>query len=156
METLSKEYVGLTMSIDANNITDVAEGIRHAKDAIDLFRGAIGLLKEVSGILPKGSKREAAEKALKEAETSVRIAEAKLAKGLGYELCHCKFPPTPMLRVGHSRRAGALLPVFECPICAQNSAMGHSFFRMVPFREDVLHYQGQPPSPARRYNEPAT
>jgi hypothetical protein len=44
------------------------------------------------------------------ASSNTAIAEAEIAKALGYELCKCDFPPTPMRTVGyfnrHPRRAG--------------------------------------------------
>jgi hypothetical protein len=60
------------------------------------------------------------------ASTSAKIAEAEMAKALGYELRKCEFPPTPMLTIGYvtanQTPATALgKPVFECPRCGSNN-----------------------------------
>ena len=39
------------------------------------------------------------ETALTTASSNTAIAEAQIAQALGYQLCHCQFPPTPMLTV---------------------------------------------------------
>src|SRR4051812_45923905 len=97
----------------------IASGISTAKTAFDTLRAAIGLLNDTKNLLPKDEKTATITAALATAESSSRIAEAEVAKALGYELCKCQFPPTPMLTVGYfdrpvaKRQAGD--PVYECP-----------------------------------------
>ena len=52
------------------------------------------------GAMPAGSQRDEVTRALEQSEQQFRIAEAQIANGLGYALCECQFPPTPMLKVG--------------------------------------------------------
>jgi hypothetical protein len=48
--------------------------------------------------------QEAIDQALTTASSNTAIAEAHLAQALGYELCRCEFPTTPMRTVGYFRR----------------------------------------------------
>jgi hypothetical protein len=108
------------------------------KSTFDALRSAMGLLKDAKDLLPPDDKREKAiSQALVTAESSSKIAEAEIAKALGYELCKCAFPPTIMLTVGqHNGRDSRIGPVHECPKCGYNTA--GPFFkydRIAPKRE---------------------
>jgi hypothetical protein len=76
--------------------------------------------------------------ALEKASAATAIAEAEVAKALGYELCKCQFPPSP---VGFfTMPAGihkATEPVFECPKCGINSAAPFEYQRTKPERRVV-------------------
>jgi hypothetical protein len=109
----------------------IAEGAAAAKSTLDLMRLAISTVRDAAGLLPSGDKKTAALKALEEAEKASRIAEAQIAKTLGYELCKCEFPPAPMLRVGYIG-FGKGGPVFECPVCKQNTCDPFRWTRKVP------------------------
>lgn len=99
------------------------------KAGIDMLRGAVGLVRDVQSALPEGDKKQAVEEALAQSESQIKIAEAQIAKGLGYELCKCQFPPTPMLTVGYRTR-GEGGTVYECPICKMNTASPFTFQRI--------------------------
>lgn len=88
---------------------DLLEWAPAAKSALDLLKAA-------SAFLPKGADKEAAEAKIKEAETILQRADAKLAQELGYSLCRCTFPPQIMLW-DEARKADV------CPAC------GHSIVR---------------------------
>jgi hypothetical protein len=113
----------------------VAAGISAVKTTFDLFRSAIGLVKDAKGLLPKEDKSVATiTAALEAAESSSRIAEAEVAKALGYELCKCQFPPTPMLTVGMMEGRPKTGPVYECPKCGFNTAHPFNYERIAPER----------------------
>jgi hypothetical protein len=97
----------------------IISGISAVKSAFDAMRTAIGLVKETKDLLPNSNTTAAITAALATAESSSVLAEAEVAKALGYELCKCQFPPTPMLTVGSIDNPQAKLrgPVFECPKC---------------------------------------
>jgi hypothetical protein len=103
---------------------------------------AFGLVKEAKDLLPADDQREKAiAMALDSASTSAKIAEAEMAKALGYELCKCQFPPTPMLTIGHMTAnptpATSLgKPVFECPRCGNNNSEPFGFQRTIPRNEN--------------------
>jgi len=113
----------------------IASAAGALKSTFDALRSAMGLLKDAKELLPSGDQRQAAiSQALVTAESSSKIAEAEIAKALGYELCKCQFPPTPMLTVGSIDIPQMKLrgPVFECPRCGFNTAGLWSYTRIAP------------------------
>ena len=117
---------------------DISEALNQFKSAFDLLRSAVGLVSDVTKALPDGSEKEAATKSLLEAAKAAQIAEASVAQALGYELCKCAFPPTPMLRIGYRILRGAARKtefVYECPKCKQHTAGGWQFMREIEEKE---------------------
>ena len=95
-------------------VQDIAGAIGQIKMAFDMFRTAIGLAKEVKDALPEGNKKKSIEESLEAADRAVKIAEAEIAKSLGYTLCQCTFPPQIMLSMGYDEYG---LERFQCPQC---------------------------------------
>jgi len=133
------------------DVAEIAAGIGIVKTGFDLIRTALGLVKDVQGALPAGEKKEAAAQALEEAHTQIRLGEAQIAKALGYPLCRCAFPPTPMLAIGYRPYAGQReyhlllelvgkgqisspsgFTIHECPICGANDAGPFDYTRTAP------------------------
>jgi hypothetical protein len=115
----------------------IAGAAAAVKSTFEALRSAMGLLKDAKELLPPGDQRQQAiTQALATAESSSKIAEAEIAKALGYELCKCQFPPTTMLAVGSIDIPQAKLrgPVFECPQCGFNTAGVWSYTRIAPPR----------------------
>jgi hypothetical protein len=115
----------------------IISGISAVKTTFDALRSAIGLLKDTKDLLPKDEKTAAIAAALLTAESSSRIAEAEVAKALGYELCRAHFPPVVMLQVGyHTANADKFSetgrPIFGCPECKADTAGPYRFQRTVP------------------------
>lgn len=113
-----------------------AQGAAAIKTAFESLRSAIGLVKDVRS-LGGGSEQQqkAIDVALTTASSSTAIAEAEVAKALGYELCKCEFPPTPMLTVGYRTPYGkgtVVETVYECPKCGYCTAGGWAFARTKP------------------------
>jgi hypothetical protein len=110
----------------------IVSGISAMKTTFDALRAAIGLVKDTKDMLPKNDTTAVITAALVAAESSSRIAEAEVAKALGYELCKCQFPPTPMLKVGYQEMyMSSGRPVFECSKCYGNTAEPDKFVRTV-------------------------
>jgi hypothetical protein len=101
------------------DLASITAGVAAAKSGFDTLRVALGLVKDVQGVLPAGEKKDAVGASLAEAEKQLRTAEAQIAQGLGYPLCRCAFPPTPMLEVGEciSESTFKRVVVHECPRC---------------------------------------
>lgn len=135
------------------DLAEIAAGLGIAKTGFDAIKTALGLVKDVQGALPAGEKKEAAARALEKAETQIRLGAAQIAKALGYPLCRCRFPPTPMLAVGYRPHADrneynllltlvakgqASSPhgfsVHECPTCGANDAGSFDYTRTAPPR----------------------
>jgi len=74
------------------DITGFTNAVKFAKEAIELLRQA-------KDTMPSGPKKEAAERALAQADTNFRIAEAQAAQGLDYPICKCSWPPQIMTAV---------------------------------------------------------
>jgi hypothetical protein len=92
---------------------DMTSAYEALKSALALFRDAISVAKGAKDLLPSGKDRDTVEQSLEAAERATKLAEAQVAKALGYRLCQCTFPPQIMLSkeyVGESER-------FECPNC---------------------------------------
>lgn len=120
------------------DLTTIASAVGALKPTFDALRSAVGLLKDAKDLLPAGDKQAAISQALATAEASAKLAEAEIAKALGFELCKCNFPPTAMLTVGyHTRSQGHRPgdPVFECPKCGINTAGPWMYERTAPERE---------------------
>jgi hypothetical protein len=113
----------------------VAGAVAALKPTFDALRSAMGLLKDAKELLPAGDQRhEAITQALAAAESGSKIAEAEMAKALGYELCKCEFPPIIMLTVGAHSSRPKTGPVYECPKCGFNTATPFMYNRSAPER----------------------
>jgi hypothetical protein len=118
-----------------------SQGALAFKSIFDGLRSAISMVREARGNRDTDHGKEETkliEAALDKASTATAIAEAEVAKALGFELCKCRFPPVPMLTVGQIDHPGARAmksgPVFECPKCGYNSAGYWTYTRIAPPR----------------------
>lgn len=112
----------------------MSDDVALLKMGFDTLRSALGLIRDVKDVLPDSANTQVIEASLKASEQQMAIAEVQIAQSLGYALCRCTFPPTPMLKVGHrSPRNGTTtsLDVNECPKCHQNDAAPWDFSRMI-------------------------
>ncbi len=89
------------------------QAISDAKLAFDLFRDSIGLFKSAKDLLPDSAEKTAAISAMSEAERHAKIAEAGLAKSLGFPLCPKCWPPV-VLRATEVHRT---VDLYECESC---------------------------------------
>jgi hypothetical protein len=81
--------------------------------ALQLMKEVIQFLMQVKDLLPTDPKRQGVERRLIEAERSLQMAEAQVAKALGYPLCRCTWPPQIMLSKGLKGQD----EIFGCPRC---------------------------------------
>jgi hypothetical protein len=99
------------------DLTSLTEGIALFKSGMEGIRSALGMWRDIRGALPDGAKRDEVTRALEQSERQLQFAEAQIAKGLGFTLCHCDNPPTPMLTVGWIERGMNRAAVHRCPKC---------------------------------------
>jgi len=66
-------------------------------EAFRLVRTALGAVKDAKELLPQ-HQQKAVEETLERADMAAAAAEAQLARGLGYQLCQCTWPPQIMRR----------------------------------------------------------
>ena len=127
----------MVMRMPIDDPTTWSQGALAFKSIFDGLRSAISMVREVRGSSDHGKEEsKLIEAALDKASSATAVAEAEIAKALGYELCKCQFPPTPMLTVGHIDNFDADLhgPVYECPTCGYNSARMWAYQRTSPPR----------------------
>ncbi|MET3299667.1 hypothetical protein [Bradyrhizobium diazoefficiens] len=107
-----------------------SQGAAAFKGIFDGLRSAIGMLRDLRRNTDASPREgELIDAALDNATKAAAIAEAEVAKALGYQLCKCEFPPTPMLTVGNTSRGGPAA-VYECPKCKYNTAAPYTFNRL--------------------------
>lgn len=122
--------------MDLQSLTD---GLALFRSGMDGVRSALGTWRDVRGLLPD-EKRGEIDRALEASEQQLRIAEAQIAKGLGYDLCHCQFPPVAMLTVGWRNGRGKEIPngpVHRCPACGITDNGGWSWTRTEAFNRET-------------------
>ena len=83
-------------------------------DGVSLLGSVVSTFKTVIDILPKREKDDALQKLL-EVEEKLQTAQAQTAKGLGYALCRCTWPPQIMLHAGEAEYGEK----FRCPECGR-------------------------------------
>ena len=83
-------------------------------EGVSLLGSVLSTVKSFIDILPKREKKEVSQK-LVEVEQKLQVAEAQIAKGLGYELCRCTWPPQIMLHAGDVEYGER----FRCPACGR-------------------------------------
>lgn len=84
--------------------------VQYFIEGVTAVKGALDVVKGVQGVLPK-DKADAVATELGKAEVAVKQSQAELAKGLGFRLCRCEFPPNIMLWKADIRKN-------VCPKCA--------------------------------------
>jgi hypothetical protein len=115
-----------------------SQGALAFKSIFDGLRSAISMVREARGSSGDGKEEsKLIEAALDKASIATAVAEAEVAKALGFELCKCQFPPTPMLTVGSIDQPGVKKSgaVFECPKCGFNTAGPWAYDRIAPERQ---------------------
>jgi hypothetical protein len=120
------------------DLTSLSDGIALFKSGMDGIRGALSIWKDIRGAVPEGAEREAVSRALEKSEEQLQIAEAQIAKGLGYDLCECAFPPTPMLTVGWMNGVSNKISsraVHRCPKCGIMDNSGWAWTPTAVIRE---------------------
>jgi hypothetical protein len=85
------------------------------KQAIGTIRDAVGLARDVKQFLPPSKQEENIAHSLDTADRAIDLAEVQIAKGLGYNLCQCAFPPKIMLKNGMCEQTGR--EIFSCQAC---------------------------------------
>lgn len=87
------------------------------KSAFESVGSAISTIKGVKDLMPNGEKKKAAEKAIEQAESQLKIAGAQAANELGFPICKCAFPPNVMLSKDGGKN-------YKCPACGYGFATG--------------------------------
>ncbi len=123
------------------DLASLTEGLALLKSGTEGVRAAFGLWRDVKGLVPQ-ERREEVTRALEQSEKQFQIAEAQIAMGLGYALCRCVFPPTPMLTIGwhEQQRTAPACAVHQCPRCGAIDAKGGDWIPTSTLREQTRAY----------------
>lgn len=81
-------------------------------EGIGMVRSVVEIIKTILTILPTKERHEAA-LMLQKAEERLGVSEAKVAEGIGYQLCRCTWPPQIMLYAGDAEYGEKS----RCPVC---------------------------------------
>lgn len=87
---------------------------KNFSEGVSLLGSTVSTAKSVIDLLPRREK-EKVSKNLHEVEEKLQIAQAQIAKSLGYELCKCTWPPQIMLHAGDVEYGEK----FRCPTCGR-------------------------------------
>jgi hypothetical protein len=112
-----------------DDVNAYTAGLTGVKLAFDTIRVAFGILKDTKEAMPPGQQALAVASAIEKSEQQFALAQAEIAKALGYQLCKCKFRPLPMQTVGYNTRGDKPGPVYECSACGFNTAYPYTFTR---------------------------
>ena len=80
---------------------------------LELANKALDGLKKLQDMITNKNDIEIISKELEKASESLKIGEAQIAQGLGYEICKCTFPPQICLSIGRPRG----YEQSQCPLC---------------------------------------
>jgi hypothetical protein len=91
-------------------------------EVFTLLRTALGAVKDAKELLPK-HQQKVVDETLEKADLASKVAEAKLAQELGYQICQCTWPPQIMRRWSSgntaSRAQDTRWEEWFCPSCRQ-------------------------------------
>jgi hypothetical protein len=104
------------------DFSSLTAGLAVVKTGFDVLKSAISTAREAKELLPHSGEREALDIALNNASQKIAEGEAIVATALGYKLCRCAFPPTPMLLTGYVRIS--LLSSQDQAIVLENATKG--------------------------------
>ena len=85
------------------------------KGGLVAFREAVTSLKALKDLLPDSPDKDKIEQEIAVVERAAALADAEIAKALGYSLCKCTYPPQIMLSIGHQNGRER----FQCNTCGE-------------------------------------
>jgi hypothetical protein len=95
------------------------------------LKTTLDIFKTVRTDILSGSKADQAQVQIQKAEDALRKAEAEVAKGLGYKLCRCTFPPQIMLW-------NKDLQTSICPTCGDKNPLPAEVRRVQDYEPDWI------------------
>lgn len=120
-------WTGAEMEV---NSADVAQGLDALKSGVEAVASAYKMVRDYKASCKQSPEQDKlVDAAIDEAGKAAKIAEAQIAKALGYELCRCEFPPHAMLTVGYRSMGGRTKAIYECTRCGINTSGRYNFVR---------------------------
>ncbi len=85
------------------------------------LKEAIGLVHSANDQLPKDDKQKAIQQKVEEAEQLIQAGHAGVGESLGFQLCHCTWPPQVMASSEYSEKTQ--IEQFTCPNCGKSVSL---------------------------------
>ncbi|MEA1919453.1 MAG: hypothetical protein U9N52_06385, partial [Campylobacterota bacterium] len=87
--------------------------VNDARLSFSLFKESIGMFKAAKDMLPDSPEKKAAATVMEEATKKAQIAEAGLARTLGFPLCPRCWPPVVLVATAVHKN----IDYYKCPSC---------------------------------------
>lgn len=85
------------------------------------LKEAIALVHSANKQLPAGEPRTAIQQKIEEAERAIQLGHAAMGQSLGFQLCHCTWPPQVMASTNYSE--DTKIEQFTCPNCKKTLSL---------------------------------
>jgi predicted RNA-binding Zn-ribbon protein involved in translation (DUF1610 family) len=85
------------------------------------LKEAIALVHSANDQLPAGKPRSAIQQKIEEAERAIQLGHATMGQSLGFQLCHCTWPPQVMTSSDYSEETR--VEQFTCPNCGKTLSL---------------------------------
>ncbi len=100
------------------NILQVLEAFTKG---LTVLKEAIGLVHSANDQLPAGESQKAIQQKVEEAERLIQVGHAAMGQSLGFQLCHCTWPPQVMASTGYTKETQ--VEQLTCPNCAKSVSL---------------------------------
>jgi predicted RNA-binding Zn-ribbon protein involved in translation (DUF1610 family) len=88
---------------------------------LTVLKEAIGLVHSANDQLPAGEPQKAIQQKVEEAERLIQLGHATVGQSLGFQLCHCTWPPQVMASSEYSEETQ--VEQFTCPNCGKSVSL---------------------------------
>ena len=85
------------------------------------LKEAIGLVHSANDQLPAGEPQKAIQQKVEEAERLIQVGHAAVGQSLGFQMCHCTWPPQMMASTGYTQETQ--VEQFTCPNCGKSVSL---------------------------------
>ena len=105
-----------------------AQGEQNLLQVLEAFTKGLTVLKEAIGLvhsandqLPAGEQQTAIQQKVEEAERLIQVGHASVGQSLGFQLCHCTWPPQVMASTGFNEKTQ--VEQFTCSNCGKSLSL---------------------------------
>jgi len=88
---------------------------------LTVLKVAIGLVHTANDQLPAGEQQTAIQQKVEEAERLIQVGHASVGQSLGFQLCHCTWPPQVMASTGFNEKTQ--VEQFTCSNCGKSLSL---------------------------------
>ena len=88
---------------------------------LTVLKEAIGLVHSANDRLPPGESQAVIQQKIEEAERLIQVGHAAVGQSLGFQLCHCTWPPQVMASTGYNEKTQ--VEQFTCSNCGKTLSL---------------------------------